>query len=609
MREATRQSGKLTVIPERGIRIRPESRQNASQLDSRELSASQPGTLAFRLLQADWQVVLDIEKLDAWVTARSLQEVTLREGVTQTRLAIHYTIENAGVKTVRLTLPTLTPEEQNSVRASGKDVSEIVKVQGVADAWDVQFRRSVLGDTAVEIQYQSASQHGGNGGESIAVPVLENVQQSAAYVVARVSGRLDLLTPVFPAGWQAIDWIAVPEQLHNASDASVPALVARVSTSDVPLLLNVRRHAVADSLKLRVFKGQMTTVLGNDGTAVTEANLDVEVVEQTSLEMTLPAEARLFGVFVNGQSVNTVVEGDALRFHVKAREDKATATVRITWSAPLEGSDRRWKLVGPQLNVPLENISWRLVVPDGFEFDFKDGTLQQAEGDIGTQVFTLSQYEAHRRNQKAVQEKEAIELLNRASTYLKKGEQEKARSVLQLASESSALDDASNEDARVQLRALQNSQAVVGLNTFRQRSYLNNSAAEDFGIQRNEQFEQSASQNPLMRGELNYNPTQVDALLAGNSMQETSALKRMASKLVDQQVDAEPASQAIESQLPEHGTVFKFARSVQAAGAAPLELNFDLTHKDEPQLWRAVAMLVGALLAFGCALGARVRNA
>ena len=180
---------------------------------------------------------------------------------------------------------------------------------------------------------------------------------------------------------------------------------------------------------------------------------------------------------------------------------------------------------------------------------------------------------------------------------------------MQMASESSALDDASNEDARVQLRELQNSQAVVGLNTIRQRSYLNNGiSVEDFGFQRNEQFEQSASQNPLMRGTLNYDPSQVDELLAGNSAQVTSALKRMADRIVSQQDAAEPASQAIESQLPEHGRIYTFARSVQVAGGDPLELNFSITRTEEPNLWNVVGMLVGVIILFGCALGARVRR-
>ena len=608
LREATRSTGQLTISPERGIRIRPKSRVSASPLDNREQSSGQPGTLAFKLLKSDWQVVLDIEELDSWVTARTLQEVTLREGVTQTRLAIRYKIENAGVKTLRLTLPGLSADEQNSVRANGKDVNEIVKAPNVADTWDLQFRRSVLGETNVEIEYQSASQHGGNGTETLAVPVLEGVRQSATFVAVRASGRLDLQSPTFPAAWQLVDWIAVPEELRNPADTSVPAMVARVADPFPQLPLGVRRHAVADSLKLRVFQGQLTSVLATDGSVVSEASLDVEVVEQSTMQLSLPPNAQLFSVFVNGLSVNTVVEGNAYRFYVKAREDSPTAEVRITWSSKTDVSSGNWNLQGPNLGIPLENVTWRIIVPDGFDFDFGSGTLQQVKGDIEARSFTLAQYEDRRRSRKAIQEQQAIALLNRASSYLQQGEQEKARSVLQLASESPALDDASNEDARVQLRALQTQQAVVGLNTRRQRFYLDNGGAVEFGIERNEQLEQSALKNPLMRGDVNYDPTQVDALLAGNSMQETSALKRMASRLVKQQQAAEPASQAIESQLPEHGQIYKFARSVQASGGAPLELNFSLSQHEEPTAWKAAAVLVGILLLFGLALGATSRR-
>jgi hypothetical protein len=611
LREATRQSGPLTITPERGLSIRELSRSDVSPLDSRELSANQPGAMAFQLLQKAWEVRLQIEALDSWVSARSLQEVTLREGVTQTRLAIHYTVENAGVKTARLTIPGLSTEEQNSVRASGPDVSEIVNVAGEADTWEIQFRRSIIGTTTVEIEYQKTSIHGGNGTESIAAPDLGTAGSSGAHVAVRLSGRLDLQPPVFPKGWQAADWINVPEDLQNLADTSVPALVCRVSNPTSALALGIRRHDLADSLKLRVFSGQMTTVLAESGDTVTEAMFDVEVVEQSTLSMKLPAGARLFGVFVNGKSVSAVVEvvdgDDAYRFHVKSREDAPTANIRATWSYKMAGSPGSWQLQGPELGVPLENVSWRVVVPDGFDFDFKDGTLQEVDGDQ-ISSFTLAHYQQRRATLVQSQKQEANELLQRATTYLRNSEQEKARSVLQLASESSALDEASNEDARVQLRALQMQQAVVGLNTRRQRLYLDNGGSTDAGIPRNEQLEQSAASNPLMRGDINYDPTQVDALLAGNSMQETGDLKRMAKKLVAQQQNSEPASQAIQSKLPEQGTVYSFKRSVHVDGGTPLELNFDLKPAPKPNLWLVACLLIGLVAFFAMALGARVRR-
>jgi hypothetical protein len=43
--------------------------------------------------EADWQVILDTLKLDT--VTRVLQEIT-HAGVTQTRMAIQHTVENAG---------------------------------------------------------------------------------------------------------------------------------------------------------------------------------------------------------------------------------------------------------------------------------------------------------------------------------------------------------------------------------------------------------------------------------------------------------------------------------------------------------------------------------
>ena len=81
VREATRQTGQLLVVPDQGIRVRAVSRSHVSQVDARKLSGNRAGTLAFRLLQEDWALQLGLEALDPWVTAQILQEVTVREGL------------------------------------------------------------------------------------------------------------------------------------------------------------------------------------------------------------------------------------------------------------------------------------------------------------------------------------------------------------------------------------------------------------------------------------------------------------------------------------------------------------------------------------------------
>ncbi len=73
LRDASRETGVLTVVPERGLQVRAVDRKNVSQLDPRELAdgpkesaraAARPGALAYRLLQGDWALGLSISRLD-----------------------------------------------------------------------------------------------------------------------------------------------------------------------------------------------------------------------------------------------------------------------------------------------------------------------------------------------------------------------------------------------------------------------------------------------------------------------------------------------------------------------------------------------------------------
>jgi hypothetical protein len=75
-----------------------------------------------------------------------------------------------------------------------------------------------------------------------------------------------------------------------------------------------------------------------------------------------------------------------------------------------------------------------------------------------------------------------------------------------------------------------------------------------------------------MRGGLNFNPQQVDQLLMGNTAEENTALRGIASHLVDQQLAAETAPAAIDITLPERGRVLTFTSSLQVNGDAPLSL-------------------------------------
>lgn len=596
LREATRQTGDLILVPEKGLRLRAVKRDNVSQSDPRTLGETRPGSLAFRLLQENWSLDLGIEALDPWVIVQALEEVTMREGQTLARLSLRYRVDNAAVKQLRLRLPGLSESQARTVRGTGSAVSDLVPVPNEKDLWEIRFQRGIAGETDVLIEFQA--QAGAEPGkETLTPPVFEGTRQVTQFVAVRGSGRIEIDAANVPRGWQRVDWGAVPAALQDRGDRSVPALCFRVAEPEGPLTVNVRRHNVADALKLRVTSGALATLFSPQGPSLTSVQLAVEVVEKSPLRVNLPKGARLFSAFVNDESVSVVREGDSFLLNVSPNTDAdRTARVRLVYSATAKPGSGV-ELIGPSLNVPLVNVSWRVVVPPGYEVTGYHGSLRLKE-QRSAGLFGLADYVKLSSESRAYEAKKASAWIDQANSLLQKGEQQQAGEILNRAANANALDEASNEDARVQLKALKTQQAVVGLNTRRQRLYLDNKNNDSA---RNEQLEQAASANPFMQGETNFKPGQMDQLLMGNTAEENSALRGIAGRIVDQQLAAEPAPGAIEVTIPESGgRVVTFTRSIQVNGEAPLSLRLDLGSTRGANPWYGAILL--AFLAVAAAL-------
>jgi len=212
-------------------------------------------------------------------------------------------------------------------------------------------------------------------------------------------------------------------------------------------------------------------------------------------------------------------------------------------------------------------------------------------------IYDCPAYLSKTSGKRQAQAQQAAELLEQANRFLPAGEQSKARWALNRAANQYALDAASNEDARVQLQNLQKQQAVVGLNSRRQRLFLDNKDADSIP---NAQLRQAAADNPILQqDQLNFRPQQLSQLLGGNTSEDNAVLQQIAHRLVQHQRTTEPAPQAILISLPKEGTVYTFQRSVQVAENAPLELDLSFGLQRKVYLWQtaSVTFLLGAIAA------------
>ncbi|MDF1740739.1 MAG: hypothetical protein P1U86_16375 [Verrucomicrobiales bacterium] len=591
--EASRQTGEMVVKPTTGIRLRTLTRQNVSEVDPRTLGDGAKGSLAFRLLQKDWNLTLGIEKLDPWLTSQVLHEVTLREGQTRTTLHLRLNVQNASVRSFQVHLPITTPEEARSLIATGKAVSDMVRVSPDSDLWEIRLKRRVLGDVDLRIEYE---RRGGREEEREALTpaAFPESRQTSYYFAVRSGGRLEVEATELPRGWQRADWNNVPQTLREAGNRNAPVITLRTVDPEEPLLIEAQRHSLAEALKLRVANGTLTSVLSPLGDQLTAVDLTMEVVQRSSLRVVLPPEGELFSIFVNGESVHSVRQGDAWQFYILPGADDRTATVRFVYS--VEGTElAKQGLLSPELNVPLENIEWNVVAPKGFTLTDSDGNLELKE-EQRWQQYDRKSYLSKTKGKRDEQAKQAAALLDQANVLLQAGEQSKARWAFNSVANQYALDAASNEDARVQLENLQTQQAVVGLNTRRQRLYLDQSAAGEGGAQ-NEQIDAGINENRILqKGDLNYRPQELSQLLVGISSEENEALTRIAAQLVKHQRSSIPAPQAITITLPEEGTIYTFKRTVQVAENAPLALDLNFAKDNRVSFLKAVALIALCLI-------------
>jgi len=589
--DAVRQTGSLVVLPEQGVRATAVTRKHISQIDPRKSGLKHPGALAFRMLEANWELTLNIEKLDPWVTATMLQEVMMREGQTRVRAGLEYNVRHAAVKRLMMRIPNLDEEEKTTVRASGAAVKEIRHVKD--DMWEVLLRRGVIGRLQFDVEYQLGVERK-QGVETIDVIALTHVQRVENFVAVRTFERLDMQALNLDKNWRVHDWNAVSKKLKNKANTSAPGLCYRVTDVTKPIKVQIRRHAIAGTLKLRVVSGELTTLFSQGGGALTHMIMSVEVAEKSSMRVALPEGAELFSVMVNGNSVPVVAEagGKTHSFHVTTgRDPKKPSLVQVVYSNPSsEEISTRVKIKGPKFDIPIENVAWNLILPKGYQMkryggDFEyDGQLQRS------QEYRPAKYLGELARIRSARANDAKELMSKVNEFIRAGDRDKATWALNQVSNNYAVDRAYNLDAQEKLKKMQTQHALMGLNTRRQKLYLDNKA-EGNDLQENRALEEAASRNPLFKGSLQYDPQQVEDFMQGMSEEERNALNAIAKMMVDPQLKAVHAPQPVEVTMPLNGDVLQFKRDIQLGGDG-LEIDLELAAHTSSSQGQTILILV-----------------
>jgi hypothetical protein len=582
IREATKDNGQLFIIPEQGIRVYMKDREGVSQLDPKQAGIRDRGVLAFRLLQGDWTLSFDVERVDPWIQAVFLQDASIRQGMVKYRGVVEYKIENTSVKTLRVALP----DAAQSVAFTGNQVSDFVKGNTVEEGrtvWDVKLDRRMIGKYQLMVSYQVPLAED-TAGSLVEVQSLQavDVNLQRGFVSVRTEGRI-LLTPgPSPDGLYSVEWSQVPRSLKGALNLEDTQLVYR-SVKPATLSLEAQNQEIAAVVDAQVIGGEFRTELSGSGNAVTHVRLELRQGDERELRVTLPVDSEFWSAFIDGKGVLPWEDGGRVVIPLEKNPGEGSASVvEFYYQSPV-GAGEDKTLAGPVIELPMENLKWTVHAPAGLEIEVDEGestvTYHEAKP-VPAKVDGSASYRGEGQvpqsvskvyldNEKQIQKRQtqkAEQMLLFGNQLIESGDQRQARRALESAYKLSQNDEAFNEDARVQLQKLKTQQAMMGINMRRNNFLISNGVVS-------QQAEQQQATIPLQLGKgVYYTQAQVKQVIELNSVEDNSAFRRLAERIVRQQEAIEAEAGAIQATLPGVGQVLRFSQSVQGKGGRKLKI-------------------------------------
>jgi hypothetical protein len=554
VREASKQRGTLLLVPEQGLRLQVAAAEGLSQLDPQKSGIKQKGVLGFRILQTPCSLNLDIEKVDPWIQVTSLQHATVTEALLKVEANLQYQIENTGLKSFRVLLPT----NAESVLFRGEQLSDFHSVANSETngllAWDIKLQRRVIGPYLLQVSYQTTLSQ--NVGE-VRLQGLEalDVNLQRGFVTVRTAGRLQVRVDSPPATLQSAEWQSVPRNLQQGLPEGSANICYRLVESRFELPLRVERHEAAKLLEARVNSVSLESALSEEGAMLTQVRLELLPGDKRLLNFTLPRQAEFWFAFVNQKGVWPWREQERILIPLEAQgHGDKPLTVEFFYSCPVSKGARGLdlELLAPKFDLPLENVTWKVSVNERWRIKKWAGSFQLQQQALlnATSAVDLQNYLRVEAVQQQDRTKLAEEFLATANSALTQGEPQQARRAFEAAYGLSTHDTAFNEDARVQLHNIKLQEALVGLNL---RQAALGGAPESLGAK---------FRDLRHRKEVNYTQQDAKDIIDRNTAEDNAAYLHLAERLVQQQDAILSAPTALRANIPQQGRVLTFKRAV-----------------------------------------------
>ena len=332
------------------------------------------------------------------------------------RLDVHYQLDlhiaHGKIRQIRFLLPAAAGEKIRIVPidSAARVIEQQHEPPPAADGadaesylWRVVFDRPVTGDLALAIDFSQVSAvhpPGGQAGDSAGVEPISAKAGAAVEIpvlVLKNASRQSGIVALEAAGDQQID--CRPENLRDLDPADVPApraytarerIVAAYQYQRLPyrLAISATRHASEPVLSAICESAEIVSVAGREGRMRHQARFWLRSLNLQHLPITLPADADLWTVVLDGQPVEVRRKQRAYIIPLPAGEagasDARDLTLLYETDSPLPAGGDFWSRLrsrtirqeAPQVALTTLSTTWNVHAPGGTDVVSSGGDFE-----------------------------------------------------------------------------------------------------------------------------------------------------------------------------------------------------------------------------------------
>ncbi len=388
---AAKETAQIGVASAPGLRLKTGELTGLREIPTRALAIA-PGSsaapsdelLAYAADQPDWKLALTSERLAARVIADVFNLVTIGDGIAGGSATIRYGMLNQGVQEFTVRLPAhcknveftgLNIRRKEQAPGTGRDTNSVI--------WTIGLQDKAWGAYTLVVTYDYQFNPKG-AFLPIAGVHVTGVERETGSIAVTTAASLQLDAKPAGESLRRIDESELASSDRSLINRAV-VLAYQYAGQDYELGVNVKRYQEEHVLEAVADRTQIASVLNADGQMLTQASFMVKNNEKQFQGFILPANATLWGCYVNGQPVKPERNGEQVMVSLPRdlNRDQAFA-VDILYAETNSPLAARWShtlnLTAPRTDVPNTYAEWQLFVPPTFRLSGFGGSMNVAQG-------------------------------------------------------------------------------------------------------------------------------------------------------------------------------------------------------------------------------------